>query len=134
MLSKVKNTFFTPEFFVFVFCGGCGTLVNFIISLLLAQLINSTVAYVGGYAVSLFVTYLLSSILIFKQRLSVIRFIKFIVSYIPNFLILFSCVAVLLNIFHIKEIIVYGCAAILGLPVTFILVKLFAFKKRYQGR
>ncbi len=119
---------------MFVFCGGCGTLVNFIISLLLAQLINSTVAYVGGYAVSLFVTYLLSSILIFKQRLSVIRFIKFIVSYIPNFLILFSCVAVLLNIFHIKEIIVYGCAAILGLPVTFILVKLFAFKKRYQGR
>jgi phosphoserine phosphatase/putative flippase GtrA len=129
-ILRTKNTFMTPQFFVFVFCGGCGTVVNFCFSLLFAQRLDPTLAYVGGYAVSLFVTYALNSVLIFKQKLNTSRFVKFVISYIPNFAILFTFVVVLLNIFHVWEVIVYASAALFGLPITFLLVKLFAFKDK----
>jgi HAD superfamily phosphoserine phosphatase-like hydrolase len=125
--SKFISTFFTPNFFIFVFCGGCGTLVNFLFSLLFSEKLNETLSYVFGYGLSLFVTYLLNSFLIFKQKLSPGRFVKFVVSYIPNFLILFTFVAVLLNIFHVWKVIVYAGAAVFGLPVTYLIVKIFAF-------
>jgi HAD superfamily phosphoserine phosphatase-like hydrolase len=127
-ILKAKNTFLTPEFFLFVFCGGCGTVVNFCFSLLFSQRIDPTLAYVCGYAVSLFATYALNSALIFKKRLNALRFTKFVISYIPNFLILFTFVAVLLNVFHLWKVVVYAGAALFGLPITFILVKLFAFR------
>jgi putative flippase GtrA len=128
-VSKAKHTFFTPEFFLFMFCGGCGTLVNFFFSLSFSQRIDPTFAYAGGYAVSLFATYALNTALIWKQKLSLKRFVKFVISYIPNFLILFAFVAVLINIFHIWAIIVYLAAAVFGLPITFVIVKVFAFRK-----
>ena len=112
-----------------MFCGGCGTLVNFCFSLLFSRRADPTLAFAGGYAVSLFVTYALNSFLIFKQKLSAARLMKFVISYIPNFLILFSFVAVLLNVFHLWKVIVYASAAVFGLPITFVIVKRFAFKK-----
>jgi len=126
-MSKLKAIFWTPKFFQFVLCGGGGTLVNFCVSLLASRYMNATLAYVIGYSVSLFVTYGLNTWLVFKQRFSMIRFVKFVISYIPNFLILFTFVAVLLNRFHLPEVVVYLAAAALGLPVTFVIVKLFAF-------
>ena len=131
-LSKLKAPFFTSEFFLFVFCGGCGTLINFFLSLMFARLIDPTFAYVGGYTVSLFATYALNTSLIFKLPVSMDRFMKFVISYIPNFLILFTFVAILLNIFHLPEIFVYGAAAVLGLPVTFVIVKIYAFGRNMK--
>ena len=126
-IGKLKATFLTPEFFRFVLCGGGGTLVNFGISLFASRHMNSTAAYVIGYSVSLFVTYTLNTYLVFKRPFSIVRFLKFAISYIPNFLILFTFVAVLLNLFHLPEVFVYLAAAALGLPITFVIVKLFAF-------
>ena len=131
--KRLKDTFFTPEFFLFVFCGGCGTLVNFCFSLMLSWRINSTLAYVGGYAGSLFATYALNTYLIFKLPFSFVRFVKFIISYIPNFFILLTVVAVLLNIFGFPELFVYLAAAVFGLPLTFVIVKIFAFGSRIKG-
>jgi putative flippase GtrA len=134
IVRRIKDTFLTPGFFLFVFCGGCGTLVNFFLSLILSKHINSTLAYVGGYAVSMFVTYALNTYLIFKLPFSAVRFIKFVISYIPNFLILFTFVAVLLNVFNLPEILVYLSAAVFGLPLTFVIVKTYAFgRKKTRG-
>lgn len=127
--SRAKYTYFSKEFFIFIFCGGCGTLVNLGISLLLSSFIDPTLAYVGGYATSLFVTFLMTSFLVFKIRLSLSRFVKFVISYIPNFLILFVFVALLINILHIWKVAVYLSAALLCLPLNFIIVKQLAFKK-----
>ena len=126
-IGKWKATFWSREFFLFVFCGGCGTLMNFFVSLLVSRHLDSTLAYVIGYSISLFATYALNTYLVFKRPFSMVRFVKFVISYIPNFLILLTFVAVLLNLFHLPEVFVYLAAAGLGLPVTFVLVKLFAF-------
>jgi putative flippase GtrA len=126
--EKIKRTYFTKDFILFVFCGGMGTLTNFIFSLVISMTLNPSVSYVLGYAISLFVAYSLNAKLIFHRNLSFMGFIKFIVSYIPNFLILFTFVLIFLNLLHWNKIIVYALAGLLGLPLTFLLVKIFVFK------
>jgi len=128
-VSRMKKTFLSRDFLLFVFCGGMGTLTNFVCSLAISTQINPTAAYVGGYGLSLFVAYALNALLIFKERLRASDFVKFVVSYIPNFAILFAFVCIFLNFFAWHKVIVYAFAAVFGLPVTFILVKLFAFRK-----
>jgi putative flippase GtrA len=128
-IAKLKSAYCSKEFLLFVFCGGMGTLVNFLCSLLISTRVNASVSYICGYGISLFVAYSLNAKLIFHNSLRFIAFVKFVISYIPNFLILFSFVLVFLNIFGWNRIIVYGLAGLLGLPVTFLLVKIFAFGK-----
>ncbi|MDR2394655.1 MAG: haloacid dehalogenase-like hydrolase [Treponema sp.] len=129
-IEKIKRTYFSRDFIIFVFCGGMGTLTNFICSLLISTALNPSLSYICGYCLSLFVAYTLNAKLIFHDPLAFIAFVKFVMSYIPNFLILFSFVLVFLNIAGGNKIIVYGLAGLLGLPVTFILVKIFAFGKQ----
>jgi len=131
--EKVKKTYFSKEFILFVFCGGMGTLTNFVFSLIISMLLNPSVSYVFGYLISLFVAYSLNAKLIFNDKFSCVGFIKFIVSYIPNFLILFAFVLVFLNLLEWNKVIVYALAGLLGLPVTFLLVKVFAFNKGRQN-
>lgn len=130
--AKMKETFFSKDFLLFLFCGGMGTLTNFVCSLAISTQINPTLAYVFGYGLSLFVAYSLNARLIFHAPLEATSFGKFVVSYIPNFLILFTFVSIFLNIFLWNEIIVYALAAVFGLPVTFVLVKIFAFRTSSQ--
>jgi putative flippase GtrA len=126
---KLKNTYFSRDFIVFVFCGGTGTLVNFTFSMLISTKMSPSIAYIGGYTISVFVTYTLNALLVFHAKLAFTGFVKFIVSYVPNFLITYTFVLVFLNIFGWNKILVYGLAGLLGLPVTFVLVKLIAFSK-----
>jgi Phosphoserine phosphatase len=130
LLQKMKVTFLSIEFLLFVFCGGMGTLSNFIFSLIISIKLNPTISYAFGYALSLFVAYSLNSLLIFKEHVNFAKFAKFVASYIPNFLILFIFVCVFLNYFGCNKVVVYAFAGLLGLPVTFILVKFFAFSNK----
>lgn len=124
---------FSIEFIQFVFCGGMGTLTNFLCSLLFSTRFDPTISYIFGYGVSLFITYILNAKIIFKEGLYFNRFFKFVISYIPNFLILFSFVAIFINYMHWNKAVVYALAGMLGLPVTFILVKLFAFANKIKS-
>jgi putative flippase GtrA len=129
-VERIKKTYFTRDFILFVFCGGIGTLTNFVFSLIISMALSPSVSYVLGYGISLFAAYSLNAKLIFHHKISRIGFAKFIVSYIPNFLILFTFVLVFLNLFSWNKAIVYALAGLLGLPITFLLVKIFAFNKK----
>lgn len=127
--TRFSLNFKSLDFIRFVFSGGMGTLANFIVSSLFSFQINPIISYVFGYGSSLFVTFYLSNQIIFKEKLSLNKFIKFTLSYIPNFLILFTFVNIFIRLLNINPIITYAMAAIFGLPITFILVKLFTFDK-----
>jgi HAD superfamily phosphoserine phosphatase-like hydrolase len=129
--EKIKKNYLSGEFFLFVFCGGMGTLTNFIFSMAISTKLNATLSYVFGYAISLFVAYALNARLIFKAKCRMSGFLKFVLSYVPNFVILFTFVAIFLNLFHWNKILVYALAGILGLPITYVLVKILAFGKRW---
>jgi len=123
-----KKNLFDFDFILFVFCGALGTLTNFIFSSLISRKVDPVISYVGGYLISLFVTYLLNMIYIFKRKLKISDFIKFVISYIPNFIILFSFVYIFINKLEFNKYLVYLLAALIGLPITFIILKIRTFK------
>ncbi len=127
---QFKKKVFDKKFLIFVFCGGMGTLTNFVFSSIFATKIDPVISYIGGYAISLIVSYLLNIKLVFKRRINVYDFIKFVVSYIPNFVILLTFVYVFINVLLLNKYVVYLLAAIIGLPITYAILKLFTFKKK----
>jgi putative flippase GtrA len=134
LLKRLKKIYLAKSFLLFVLCGGAGTFVNFVCSVLISFVFvfeyGATLAYVFGYALSMLATYALNAKLIFHRKPSAADFAKFTISYIPNFLLLLTFVAIFLNFMHWHKIAVYAMAGALGIPVTWLLVKCFAFGKQ----
>lgn len=127
--SKIKM-FFSREFLAFLVVGIINTVSNVIFSTIYSLFIPSTtLAFFPGYITSNIVSYLLNSYLTFKEKLGFVKFIKFFISYIPNFIIQTVIVYLFDKFIHGPSVIAYALAAIVGVPVTFVFMKLFTFKK-----
>lgn len=130
MFKKLKKLFLNLDFIKFILIGGINTLNTTVISYLLTLLLdNGNVTFILGYYFSLTIAYFLNTYFVFKQNVHFSKYIKFCISYIPNFLIQNIIVIIFYNILNLPKIIAYGGAAIIGIPITFILLKIFAFKK-----
>lgn len=129
IIEKSKKIFLNKEFILFIIIGVINTFNGVIFSFIYSSLLNENVAFILGYISGLIISYLLNSYITFKEKISFNKFIKFTVSYIPNFLIQNIVVIITLNILGLHKLIAYCLAAIIGIPVTFILLKFFAFKK-----
>lgn len=135
---REKNTngvkLFSLEFLKFVAIGCLNTINGTIFSWLYSLKVNANAAFVLGYVTSLFVAYILNSRLIFRQKLEFTKFVKFGISYIPNFLIQNVAVIVFFNLLQLPKLFAYACAAVIGVPITFVCVKLFVFgRKKYPS-
>jgi HAD superfamily phosphoserine phosphatase-like hydrolase len=132
--EKFKHMFLNPEFFMFLVVGVINTLSNVIFSTIYSLFIpNTTVAFLPGYVTSNIVSYLLNSKLTFKENLGFVKFIKFFISYIPNFIIQTVIVWLFDTFIHGPSIIAYALAAVIGVPVTFVIMKIFAFRKKSES-
>lgn len=127
VLEKLFKTFLSPQFFTFIFCGAIGTIVNFFLSLYFSKVYDPIFSYIFAYGISIMVTYFLNAKINFKKKLSFVDFIRFVISYIPNFCILLSFVFVFLKLLFWNKILVYAFAGLLGLPITYLIVQLFVF-------
>lgn len=130
IIRKFKDTFFTKEFIAFVIIGVINTFNGTIFSYIYSSFLNENLAFIFGYISGLFISYILNSLITFKEKLQFSKFIKFGISYIPNFIIQNVVVVVLFNIMGLNKLVTYMLAAIIGVPVTFILMKFFAFNKK----
>lgn len=127
--SKFKM-FFSREFLAFLIVGVINTLSNIVFSTIYSLFIkNTTIAFFPGYITSNLVSYILNSKLTFKEKLGPIKFVKFFISYIPNFVIQTVIVYLFDRFIHGPSVIAYAIAAVIGVPVTFVFMKIFAFKK-----
>lgn len=129
-MKKVFDYFFSVEFFQFLVVGVINTINSTLISTLFSLWLQANVAFIIGYILSLSIAYVLNSVWIFKQKLTFKKFVMFAVSYIPNFIIQNVIVFLLFNLAGLNKILVYALAAIIGIPVTFICVKLLCFLKK----
>ncbi len=128
--SKLKM-FMSREFLSFLIVGGINTVSNVIFSTIYSIFIpNTTLAFFPGYITSNVVSYLLNSKLTFNEKLGFVKFIKFFISYIPNFVIQTVIVYLFDHFIHCPSVIAYAIAAIIGVPVTFVFMKIFTFKKK----
>lgn len=130
LIQKIRNIFLSKEFILFLIVGIINTFNGTIFAALYSILINENGAFVLGYVSALIISYILNSFITFREKLEVRKFIKFAISYIPNFIIQNIVVIIVFNILNYDKIIAYILAAIIGVPVTFILMKFFAFRKR----
>ncbi len=130
-MKKIKETFMNREFIIFLIIGCINTFNGTVISYLYSLIIpDVNVSFVCGYLTSLFIAYLLNTIFNFKEKLNLTKMIKFMISYIPNFIIQNAVVFLLYNVLSVHELISFAVAAVVGIPITFVLVKLFAFGKK----
>ena len=65
----------------------------------------------------------------FKEKLGFVKFIKFFISYIPNFIIQTVIVYLYDRFIQGPSVIAYALAAVIGVPITFVFMKIFTFKK-----
>ena len=130
-ITKLFNMFFNKKFILFILVGCINTFNGIVLSFLYSLIIkDANIAFVVGYITSLSISYLLNSFMTFKENLDLKKYIKFCISYIPNFLIQNIIVIIVYNTLNWHKLIAYSLAAIIGLPVTFLLMNVFAFKKK----
>ncbi len=130
IVQKFKNTFYTKEFITFLIIGVLNTFNGTVFSYLYSSFFNENIAFICGYISGLIISYLLNSFITFKEKLQFNKFIKFVISYIPNFIIQNIVVVIVFNLLSLNKLIAYLLAAIIGVPTTFILMKFFAFSKK----
>lgn len=124
MFEKLKD----KGFLIFIGVGAVNTLNTWWISVLSSLVLDANPAYVIGYAASLLIGFFLNCRLTFREKPTLLRLGKYAISYIPNYLIqqVIVFAAVWLG-WH--RFIAYGAAAVIGLPITYLILKVFAFAK-----
>ncbi len=129
-ITKVKQIFFNKQFIWFLIIGCINSLSGIVFSWFYSEIMGPIIAFIPGYISGIVVSYVLNSVFTFKEGFSLEKFIKFALSTIPNFLIQFIAVLIIVNLLELHKLIAYALAAIVGVPVTFIILKLFVFIKR----
>ncbi len=90
---------------------------------------SSRLNFIIGYIISIITSFFLNSKYTFQQKPSLKTFIRFPISYIPNFIFQYMMVF-LFTAFKLDSTLAYIFAAILGTPITFAAMKLMVFRKR----
>ena len=129
-IDKLKKLFFNKEFIIFIIIGVINTLSSTVFAMLYSKVLAPTIAFVPGYLTGVVVSYTLNSIVTFKEKLNLNKFIKFGISTIPNFAIQWITVYIIVELLGLHKLVAYGLAAVIGVPVTFIILKLFVFIKK----
>lgn len=110
--------------------GVVNTANTAIFSHLFNMFLNKNLSGSFGYAVALVIGYFLNCLLVFKANPDFLNFLKYAISYIPNFLIYTVISLIAINLFGLETIIATALAAVIGVPVTFVILKIFAFNKK----
>ena len=129
-INTVIKTFLSPKFILFCLLGVVNTFNAAFFSWLAHYAIQQNAAAVFGYAVSLSINYFLNSRIVFKKPLNFNGLIRFIISYIPNFIIYFLVTFITINTLKMSQFWATVFAAMAGGPVTFMIIKLYAFGNR----
>ncbi len=124
------NTFLSRSFLCFVLIGGVNTFLCTLLSYVFSLWIDPNAAFACGYAISLVGSYFLNSFITFKSSPAWRKFVKFCLSYVPNYLLQQIIVTIGIGAFGINKLAAYIAAAVIGVPLTFVIMKIFAFKQK----
>ena len=130
-LPELRRHFWSRSFLIFLLIGGINTFdCTILASFLIWTGIDGNLAFNIGYITSNIIAYWLNSIFLFPEPLRLARYGRFFLSYIPNYLIQNIIVFMVYNLLGLPSVVSFLLAEVIGLPVTFLLVKLFAFQRR----
>lgn len=130
LIGKAINLFFNKQFILFIIIGIINTLSSTVFSTLYSRLLGEFEAFLPGYFTGVIISYILNTIITFDDTFSFAKFIKFCISTIPNFLIQTVVVYICINYISVPNYIAYVLAAMIGVPVTFAILKIYVFVKK----
>jgi putative flippase GtrA len=133
---KAVNKFLTVEFIKFIIIGVINTLSTAVIATVLdklsalapidkAVLEKSNATFIIAYILSMTISFFLNTYFTFREKPTLKKAVKFPVSYIPNFLVQYAVVHLLGS-----GTLSYIIAAVIGIPVTFITMRVFVYRKK----
>lgn len=127
LLSGLKNTFLSKKFIGYCLIGILNTFNTAFFSWLVHFKVQENISAYIGYFISLTINYILNSVIVFKNRLRIRRYFRFLLSYITNFVIYTLVSLLTINVMQINQFWATVLATAAGAPITFIILKLFAF-------
>ena len=126
--DNLKRHFLSRAFLIFLIVGCINTFLCSALAKGMESLVDSAnLAFNIGYILSNINAYFLNSKLVFPTTITIARNIKFALSYVPNYIIQNIIVAIVYNMLGFPSLASFLIAAVLGVPITFLCVKLFAF-------
>ena len=129
--EQIRHHFLTREFFLFLVIGCINTFNGVFLAWLCAFISPyNNLNFNIGYIIGNIIAYWMNSRIIFKENLTLSRYVKFFISYLPNYIIQNIIVIIFYNMLGFPSIVSYLIAAVLGIPVTFLMVKIFAFGRK----
>ena len=128
---SLKKTFFSKGFLEFCLLGFVNCFNDSLFSWL-AKLVGlqKNVAAVLGYLISLTIAFFLTSKFIFHAKPTFIKWYRFLLSYIPNFIIFFLVTFITINTWKFHQFVGTFIAAAAGGPITYLIIKIYAFGKK----
>ena len=133
LLSGFKHTFVSKKFIGYCLIGIVNTFNTAFFSWLAHFRVQENVAAYIGYFISLTINYILNSMIVFKSRLALRRYFRFLLSYVPNFFIYTLVSLLTINVMQINQFWATLLATAAGAPVTFVIIKLFAFDNKAKA-
>ena len=133
LLGGIKHTFVSKKFIGYCLIGIINTFNTAFFSWLMHFKVQENVAAYIGYFISLTINYLLNSMIVFKSRLALRRYFRFLLSYVPNFFIYTLVSLLTINVMQINQFWATVLATAAGAPVTFVIIKLFAFDNKAKA-
>ena len=129
IFGSFKRAFFNKKFIGFCLIGILNTFNTAFFSWLAHLRLQENISAYIGYFVSLSVNYVLNSLIVFKNRLGIRRYLRFLLSYIPNFVIYTLVTLLTINVCDMDQFWATVLATMAGAPITFVIIKLYAFGK-----
>lgn len=134
LLKKIKDSFFNVKFLKYAAVGTVNTVNTAIFSTLFAHIvtIQENVSGALGFIASMTVGYFLHTKFVFEMPPSARRYVRFMISYIPNFVIYNVITALTISVFGWSTFVGTSLASIIGVPVTYLTILLFAFSRKIE--
>lgn len=117
---KITNKVFLK----YVLSGGINTISTYIIYLILLKVTNYNVSYSISYVSGIFLSYYLNSVFVFKEQISIRKFIKYPIVYVVQYFVNLILINILIRYFGLSSSLVPIIVIILTIPITFTLSKI----------
>lgn len=129
---KLKKHFFNIRFAKF-FAIGILNATNGVLfaSLFSLFILQANIAFILGYITTLSISYLLNAYFVFSERkLYFSKFLRFCISYLPNFVLQNIIVYILTIFFKTSKLIVFFISTVVSFPLTYLFLSFFTFRNK----
>lgn len=119
--NNINLTKSIVQVFKFGLVGLLNTMVTYILYIILLNKFQYSLAYSISYVVGIVVSYFFNTFFVFKQPITIDRFLKFPIVYLVQYLLNLLLMFVFVNKLFMNEKIVLLMSIVITFPITFLI-------------